>query len=108
MVASRSNIGRDATSSFNHQVAGGRDMAEDIEDDDSGMQLDEPAEASTKTALLPTTFFAGKPLEPGTECKIRIERVLDGQAEVSYVPHESAPEDIEVPEGDDEMSGYMA
>lgn len=40
------------------------------------------------TALLPKTFFGDKPLEPGTECKVKIEHVYDDEVEVSYVPHD--------------------
>lgn len=77
------------------------------EDDDSGMELDTPERETTKTALIPIGFFEGKSLEPGTECRIRIERVLEGQAEVSYVPHESEPEMEAAQAGDDEMSEFM-
>lgn len=76
------------------------------EDDNSGMEL-EPRD-DTKTALLPLEFFQGKDLQPGSECRIKIERVLEGQAEVSYVPHDSAPDvTASEPEGDEEMAGYM-
>lgn len=64
-----------------------------------------PEEAAEgKTALLPISFFEGKELTPGTECKVRVEAVQEDQVEVSYVPHteEVAPEgsEAEVPEED--------
>lgn len=77
------------------------------ESDDTGMEVDSPAESTSNTALIPTDFFGGKELEPGTECLVRIERVLDGQVEVSYVPHESGAGEVEIPEEDSEMAGYM-
>jgi hypothetical protein len=64
-----------------------------------------PDEAS-ETALVPKSFFGGKDLTPGRECKIRIEQVMEDQVAVSYVPHESS-EGGEMP-GDEEMSQYMS
>jgi hypothetical protein len=54
-------------------------------------------QAESKTALLPISFFEGKELTPGTECKVRVEGVQEDQVEVSYVPHteEVAPEGSE-------------
>ena len=63
------------------------------------------------TALIPKSFFPGdKTLEPGNECKVRIERVMDDQVSVTYVAeHEKAEpeEDLEVAEVDEisEMMG---
>ncbi len=77
-------------------------------EDDAGMEVDNPTESSEQTALLPTDFFQGKELEPGSTCEVRISRVLDGQVEVTYVPH-SEPEvgeEAAYPE-DEEMSGLM-
>lgn len=71
------------------------------------MEVEAPSESSPKTALIPLPFFEGKDLKPGTECKVRIERVLDGQAEVSYVPHVSELPEPGEDEGDQEMAGYM-
>ena len=77
-------------------------------EDDSGMELNNPSEGSAQTALLPTDFFQGKELTPGTECSVRIERVLDGQVEVTYVPHGAEPEvGAEPTPEDEEMAGYM-
>jgi hypothetical protein len=76
--------------------------------DDLGMEVDNPTESEAQTALLPTDFFQGKDLTPGTECKVRVERVLDGQVEVTYVPHNEEPEvGEEVESPDSEMAGYM-
>ncbi len=55
-------------------------------------------QSDQSTGLLPKSFFDGKELTPGTECKVRIERVLDDEVEISYVPHdqeesESSPDD---------------
>lgn len=79
------------------------------EGDDMGMEITTPKseEKASKTALIPNEFFGDKELKPGTECKVRIERVLDGQVQVSYVPHEEGPELGEEPEVDEEMSSYM-
>jgi len=78
-------------------------------EDDAGMQVDNPSESSAQTALLPTDFFQGKELEPGSECKVRIERVLDGQVEVTYVPHGTEEPEVGEETGpeDEEMAGYM-
>lgn len=81
--------------------------------DDMGMVIDTPSseEKAKRTALIPTEFFGDKELKPGVECKVRIDRVLEGQVQVSYVPHEEDEEYPEMgesePEGDEEMSGYM-
>lgn len=66
-------------------------------------EVDTPTEetSDTKTSLLPIAFFQGKELEPGTECKVRIESVEDDQVQVSYVPHteeESEEAVAEMPE----------
>lgn len=75
--------------------------------DDVGMEVDNPTGEESSTALLPTDFFQGKDLKPGLECKVRISRVLDGQVEVTYVPH-SEPEIGESQSGgDEEMTAYM-
>jgi hypothetical protein len=78
-------------------------------DDDSGMEVDNPT-GDEQTALLPTDFFQGKELTPGSICKVQISRVLDGQVEVTYVPHseeEEVGEESPVEGGDAEMAEYM-
>ncbi len=55
-------------------------------------------QSDQSTGLLPKSFFEGKELTPGTVCKVKIERVLDDEVEISYVPHddeesEPAPDD---------------
>jgi hypothetical protein len=77
------------------------------EGDDLGMEVDNPTEGEAQTALLPTEFFQGKDLQPGKTCKVRIERVLEGQVEVTYVPHEAEVGEEEEGPSDTEMSGYM-
>lgn len=78
--------------------------------DEIGMEVDEGGGEEESTGLLPNSFFQGKELKPGTVCKVRIEKVLDGQVQVSYVPHnesEPAPGEEHDEPDDDEMSGYM-
>jgi hypothetical protein len=91
-------------------------MDQDIESqqtgpgDDMGNVVDNPTgDEAEKTALLPTDFFQGKDLQPGSTCKVRISRVLDGQVEVTYVPHgDDELEGGQAPQGgDEEMEGYM-
>ena len=82
------------------------------ESDDAGMVIDTPSSETkaAQTALIPTEFFGDKELKPGTECTVKIERVLDGQVQVRYVKHgEEEAGEIEAPEpsGDEEMAGYM-
>jgi hypothetical protein len=74
--------------------------------DDMGMEVDNPTGEESSTALLPTDFFQGKELTPGTVCKVKISRVLNGQVEVEYVPHDEVGGESE-PDGDEEMEGYM-
>lgn len=70
-------------------------MAEDYMADgpyEAGNPTPPPAEGEEKkiegkTALLPLSFFEGKDVTPGTVCSVRVERVQEDQAEVSYVPH---------------------
>lgn len=67
--------------------------------------VDNPKEESTEdesgdeTALLPKSFFGGKPIEPGTKCQIEIVHGYDDEVEVKYVSHgdkeESKPMDEE-------------
>ncbi len=79
------------------------------EGDDAGMEVDNPTEGSEQTALLPIDFFQGKDLEPGSECKVRVSRVLDGQVEVTYVQHESEEPEVgaEPEPADPEMEQLM-
>jgi hypothetical protein len=63
-------------------------MENDTEDTEITEEGDEGKSDSASTpGLLPKDFFHGKKLEPGVICKIKVEKVLDGQIEVSYVPH---------------------
>ena len=85
-----------------------------MEDDDYMSDTPETAEQPVqektepkndeRTALLPLSFFEGKEVTPGTVCKVRVERVHEDQAEVTYLPHsEEEGSEAEVPEED-----YMA
>ncbi len=78
--------------------------------DDMGMEVPESPKDDSRTALLPLDFFQSKELKPGAVCKIKISRILEGQAEVTYVPHDEAPapgeEEEEIVE-DPEMAAYM-
>jgi hypothetical protein len=80
------------------------------EGDDMGMDVPDQPKDESRTALLPLDFFQTKELKPGAVCKIKISRILDGQAEVTYVRHEEAPapgeEEEELVE-DPEMAAYM-
>lgn len=55
---------------------------------------EEPKEeqASTKTALLPISFFKGKSLNPGDTCEVKIDQVMDDQVSVSYVGSDTEEE----------------
>jgi len=80
----------------------------DEDADDIGMEVEQGSDEES-TGLLPTEFFQGKELKPGTVCKVRITQVLNGQVQVAYVPHkevEPAPGE-EVEPDDDELNGYM-
>lgn len=50
-------------------------------------------DAGLETALLPRSFFSGKELEPGKKCEIEIVSLMDGEAEVKYVPHKEKSEE---------------
>ena len=76
----------------------------DMAADDKREQQDNQA-----AAVLPKDFFQGKDLKPGTECKVRIERVMDDEVQVSYVPHEDEGSDkgSKPPMAEDDMSAPM-
>jgi len=74
------------------------------------MEVEASPKDDGRTALLPMDFFQGKELKPGSVCKIKIGRLLEGQAEVMYVSDEGeapSPGEEEPEEADEEMSGYM-
>ncbi len=65
----------------------------------------EEAKGEEATGLLPTAFFMGKTLEPGSVCEVEIVRVHDDQVEVKYVPHTEENETEQpLPEVDAEMA----
>ncbi len=69
---------------------------------------EETSESSGEPALLPRSFFQGKDLEVGKTCEVRIEKLTQDSALVSYVPHkEEADEEMTV-ETDTELEGLMA
>lgn len=71
-------------------------MADRSSDGDGG---GEPMmEEGGETSLLPRSFFAGKELTPGKECKVKIVAVHGDDVEVEYVPHD---------EGDETEAGGM-
>lgn len=49
--------------------------------------VEESSESDASTGLLPTSFFQGKDLQPGSRCEVEIARVHDDQVEVKYVSH---------------------
>lgn len=57
-------------------------MAED-ENPESAMDA---TEEESEQALLPKSFFAGKDLEIGSKCEVRVEGIYDDEVAVSYVP----------------------
>lgn len=69
------------------------------------MSEDEAAEDESEQALLPKSFFAGKNLEVGSECKIKVEGIYEDEISVSYVKHEKDSEESEPSE--DTMEGAM-
>jgi hypothetical protein len=67
--------------------------------------------SSKETALLPKSFFPdSKEVEPGKICKVRVERVLEDEVEVSYVRKDKDDEDdedeTEVVEVEEEDEAY--
>lgn len=57
---------------------------EDMNESSSSTKKDD---SPSETALLPKSFFQGKDLEIGKTCKVRVERLLEDDVEVSYVHH---------------------
>ena len=80
------------------------------DEDDVGMEVPEAPKDDSRTALLPLDFFQNKELKPGAVCNIKISRILDGQAEVTYVAHNEEAEVGEEPDetDDQEMSELMS
>lgn len=75
-------------------------MADDLYEDGGDSTPAKAKDDGAQTALLPTDFFPETP-EVGKVCKVRVERLLDGQAEVSYVKEEKKESE---PEGEMEMA----
>jgi hypothetical protein len=64
---------------------------------DMGADQKREQQDDQETAVLPKGFFQGKDLSPGTECKVKIERVMDNEVMVSYVPHDGDGEEDAAP-----------
>lgn len=65
-------------------------------------QADTSGEEDQEAGVLPRSFFMGKDLKPGAICEVKIERVMDNDVQVRYVPHgkdeeESPAEDSSAP-----------
>lgn len=66
-----------------------------------GDQMQEQ-EGSPQTAVLPKDFFGSKELKVGNTCEVRIDRIMDKEVAVSYVPHDEGDEGEEGQEGGEE------
>lgn len=92
---------------------GGGASAPDMETEVEETETTETEETESKAdsagtpGLLPKDFFHGKELKPGTVCEVKVERILDGQVEISYVPHSKKSEKTEEVETDSEMESLM-
>lgn len=92
---------------------GGSESAPDMETEVEETETTETEETESKAdsaetpGLLPKDFFHGKELKPGTVCEVKVERILDGQVEISYVPHSKKSEKTEEVETDSEMESLM-
>lgn len=56
------------------------------------MDGDKEMQDDGSTSLLPKSFFGGKDLEPGKECKVQVVAVHGDDVEVKYVPHDEGDE----------------
>ena len=52
-----------------------------------------------ETALLARSLFAGKDLEVGSECKVRIVHIFEDEVEVEYIKHYDEKESTDTDEG---------
>lgn len=50
-------------------------------------------EGSPQTAVIPKDFFGSKELQVGNTCEVRIDRIMDKEVAVSYVPHDDEKEE---------------
>lgn len=77
------------------------------------MAEDKPAsemdatEDESEQALVPKSFFAGKDLEIGSKCEVRVEGIYDDEVAISYVAHKKDKGDKDKSE-DDSMDGAMS
>jgi hypothetical protein len=85
------NSGEEYYSNASPQPAAAPDESEDSE--------------SQSTALLPKSFFGGKELKPGAQCRIRIKQVMEDQVAVAYGGHEGSASPMM--ERDEEMEQMM-
>lgn len=92
---------------------GGESSAPEMETEVEETEVSETEESESKAdsagtpGLLPKDFFHGKELKPGTVCEVKVERVMDGQVEISYVSHSKKSEKTEEVETDSEMESLM-
>lgn len=84
-------------------------MADDLYEDGDEASPAKSKDEGAATALLPKDFFPETP-EVGKICKVRVERLTDEQAVVSYVKDEKKSEPEEAPEmeTDAEMESLMS
>lgn len=71
-------------------------------DDNESMSEVEGSEEESEQALLPKSFFAGKELEVGKKCEVRVEGIYDDEVAVSYVPHKKKDKDGKDKDSDDD------
>jgi hypothetical protein len=68
------------------------------------------SEDESEQALLPKSFFAGKDLEIGSKCEVKIEGIYEDEIAVSYVPHKKdkdGKEKSNSSDDDESMDGAM-
>jgi hypothetical protein len=74
-------------------------------DEGAAPEAPEPTDKEgARTALLPIDFFQGKTLEPGSTCSVKVEKVMEDQVSVSYVPHAQEEAEEAAPGGDEYLS----
>ena len=63
--------------------------------EETAPESDSKSSESGSPGLLPKDFFQGKTLTPGTICKVRVDKVTDGQVLIHYIPHEEKESEVE-------------
>lgn len=72
------------------------DMDKTSETETETTDKDGKSESGTPMALVPKDVIPAEKLEVGKVCEFKVERILDGQIQLSYVPHGKSED-----EGDD-------